>query len=254
VKQLKLCVFDLEGTVFNAAHFRLSSGKPARSAWTLLADRLGPEALEEDRANRLRWKAGGYRGYSAWVIDTIRLHRRHGLTKAVFDEVIGGIPYFPGVTETLAALRGKGMEVAVLSGGVKALADRVALDHGLEHCYAAAEYFWNEDGTIRHWNVMPTDFVSKRTVVDLLCHDLGISSDACAFVGDGENDRTVAAHVGLSCAFNPHAALREAVTHVIEQPAGREDLSQVLPILLGASGKSPNGFSVSSRKDLDTER
>lgn len=235
---IKLCVFDLEGTVFHTAALALSNGESARSAWPLLADRLGPQVLAEDRANLVRWKRGGYRGYSEWVIDTIRLHQRFGLTQEMFTDVIRSIPYFPGVTETFAALRRRGIILAVVSGGVKALADRVALEHGLEHCYAAAEYYWAESGVLRHWNVMPTDFAHKRALVDLLCEDLGLNPRQCAFVGDGKNDRLVALHVGVSVAFNPHAALKEAATHVVEQVAGEETLAGVLPYLLPSDCES----------------
>jgi len=90
------------------------------------------------------------------VGETIALRRRHGLTRAVFDDVVWSVPYFRCVGETVAVLKGAGVEIAVVSGGLKAMADRLSVDHKIHHCFAAAEYFWTEDGTILHWNVMPT--------------------------------------------------------------------------------------------------
>lgn len=229
--RIELCIFDMEGTVFDVGR-AMPQGLSSRSAWTLLAHYLGPEALREDQENKVRWKSGGYRGYSEWVVDTILLHRRHGLRREGFDGIVASIPYFQGAKETFEALRQAGVVVALVSGGMKALADRVALDHGLEHCYAAAEYFWAPDGTIRHWNVMPTDYANKVGVVDLLLHDLGLERSQSAFVGDGHNDTAVAEYVGRSVAFNPHDDLRACATHVVEQPRGEEDLSRVLPYLL----------------------
>jgi phosphoserine phosphatase len=221
----------MEGTVFDVAG-AMPEGLSSRSAWTLLAHGLGPLALQEDQANKARWSSGGYRGYSEWVIDTIRLHRRHGLRRQDFQSVIESVPYYAGVGACFAALREAGVVIAIVSGGVKALADRVALEHGLEHCYAAAEYFWAVDGSIRHWNVMPTDYSNKVGVVDLLLHDLGLEPDQCAFVGDGHNDAAVARYVGRSVAFNPHEELKACATHCVEQAPGQQDLSSVLPFLL----------------------
>jgi phosphoserine phosphatase len=229
---VRLAVFDLEGTIFRT-EARLSDGSIGGSAWTLLADRLGPEALAEDRAMKARWKAGEIAGYSHWVLETIRIHVRHGLTQRLFDQVVGSVPYFAGVGETFEELRGAGVEIAVVSGGLKALADRVAVEHRVHHCFAAAEYFWGTHGELARWNVLPTDFANKRRIVELLCEDVGVGPGECAFIGDGENDATVARFVGTSIAFNPHAGLKESCTHAIEQGRGEEDLRAVVPLLIG---------------------
>ncbi len=83
------------------------------------------------------------------------------------------------------------------------MADRVSLDFNLEHCFTSAEYFWNPDGTIRHWNCQPSDFIHKKHLVKLLLHDLGFSKEEAVFIGDGGNDREAAQYVGRSIGFNP---------------------------------------------------
>lgn len=178
--------------------------KQFSSAWTLLCDLLGPEASKENKANWAKWSDRGYPGYSEWVIDTIKIHKEYGLTRKLFDAVVNeSAEYFTGVAETFAALKAQGITIALVSGGLKAMADRVALDFNLEHCFTSAEYFWNPDGTIRHWNCQPSDFVHKKHLVKLLLHDLGFSKEEAVFIGDGGNDREVAQYVGFSIGFNP---------------------------------------------------
>lgn len=236
MSEFKLVVFDLEGTLFKQS-YTLLGGKSFQSAWGALCASLGPAAEQEDLANGKRFYAGKYPGYSSWVADTIRLHQRYQLNRNWFDKVINSVEYHNGVTQTLAALHEAGITTAVVSGGLKALADRVVLDHGVSHCFAAAEYFWGPDDLIRCWNILPTDFVHKRSAVEMLLKDLGISREQCAFIGDGRNDVDVACYVGRAIAFNPHQELRNCCEIIVEQEPGQEDLQSVLPYLLGASEK-----------------
>ena len=264
MKKIKLAVFDMEGTLFrrscrfdfikerfpeNWRNLCLCHGEEAlttkqfSSAWTFLCDLLGLEASVRNQANWKRWQDGGYPGYSEWVIDTIKLHKEYGLTKDLFDAVVyESSEYFPGVAETFAVLRSQGITIALISGGLKAMADRVALDFGLEHCFTSAEYFWNPDGTIRHWNCQPSDFVHKKRLVKLLLHDLGFSKEEAVFIGDGGNDREVAQYVGYSIGFNP----KQHHEFWWDTVVCGDDLSAVLGTLGIAAHKEKSQISGSS--------
>lgn len=233
MKKLRCVVFDMEGTLFKKS-YRLMKNKTFPSAWAVLCAKCKPKdlAVAEDAANRERYyreeHIPGKYPYSQWVIDTIKIHQKYGMSRRQFYNVINSVEYFDGVTETFETLKEWGVTIAVISGGLKALIDRVAVDHKIEHCFAAAEYFWNRDGTIKHWNVQPTDFVHKRTLLEILCHDLGVKPSECAFVGDGINDCDIARYCGMSIGFYPHKALKEAATVTVDQDAGKEDLRAVL--------------------------
>ncbi len=66
----RLIVMDLERTLLTKA-VHLDDSKVAPSAWTLLAERLGPEALKEENVSKDRWKNGGYNSYIGWMQDII---------------------------------------------------------------------------------------------------------------------------------------------------------------------------------------
>lgn len=237
---LKLAVFDMEGTIFRNTY----RGKKFPSIWKVLCHQCGADAVAEDAAFTEKYLAGSYNGcYSAWVLDTLRVLKKYGLKRAEFEAVINEIEYYPGVKEVFRELRSKGVTIAIISGGLKALTDRVAIDFYVDHCFAAAEFYWNPDGTIRHWNMHPTDFAHKRSILEILCRDLGVSGDECLFVGDGRNDRAVAGFCALSIGFNPHEELRKDVDIIIEQPEGNENLAVILEPLEKYPNFDLNDFS-----------
>lgn len=238
---MKLAVFDLEGTVFRNRH----KGAIFPSIWKVLCKICGPDAAREDAKNTENYLNGGYSDcYSSWVLDTLKILKNYGLKRHQFDEVISDIEYYPGVKKTFDTLRQQDILIAIISGGLKALADRVIVDYQIDHCFAAAEIFWNQDDTIRHWNLLPTDFSHKRSLLEILCRDLGINARDCLFVGDGRNDRDIASFCALSIGFNPHQELRDGVDIIIEQPQGLENLSSVLEPII----KHPN-YALSDFKD-----
>lgn len=239
MKKIKLAVFDLEGTLIRNS-FR---NNEFPSIWKVLCNLCGPVAAEEDATNTKEFYAGGSHGYSYWVIDTIKILKKYGLKRKLFEDVIQALEYYPGVTETFAALKEQGIRCAIISGGLKALVDRVAIDYQIDHSFAAAEFYWDANGTIRHWNVMPTDFQHKSSLLSMLCHDLRISRNECAFIGDGRNDKDVAGFAGLSIGFNPHEELRGATSAIIEQEKGKENLFAVVQPLLKYPFFSPDDFT-----------
>jgi len=228
MKAIKLAVFDLEGTLIRNSY----RGNGFPSIWKVLCNFCGPEAKAKDLTNTKKFIDSGYPGYIYWVMDTIKILKEHNLKQAGFESIIRALEYYPGVAETMAELRRAGIRVAIISGGLKALADRVAIDHGIEHVFASAEFHWNSDGTMLHWNAMPTDFKHKSSLLEMLCHDLKIDRNECAFIGDGRNDKDVAGFAGLSIGFNPHIELRDVASVIIEQEKRKEDLSAILAPLL----------------------
>ena len=224
MKNIQLAVFDCENTLTK----NIFGSKPFLSVWKVLCSCCGKKAADEDEVNTKRYYNGEYSGYSAWVWDTLHILKKYHLKKEQFDEVVDAIPVFDGVRETFEALKKRDIKIAIISGGLKAIVDKVALEYEIEHTFASAEFFWNSDGSMRHWNIQPTDFQHKRSLLKILCSDLNISRSAVFFVGDGRNDCDIADHCGFSIGFNPHEKLRSSVDVIIEQPKGKENLSAIL--------------------------
>lgn len=246
MKKIKLAVFDMEGTVFKKT-YRIMADKTFPSTWAAMCEICGPEAKADDQLNRERHEREGHipgaYPYSQWVIDTIKIHQKYGLSRDLFDEIVQSVDYFDGVEETFSILKDNDIKIAIITGGLKAQVDRIALDHRIEHCFGAAEYFWGEDGKIVHWNVMPTDFEHKQSILEILCRDLGVRRSECAFIGDGRNDKHVAGYAALGIGFNPHQELHDSAMIVIEQEKGKENLAAVIQPILKYPYYSRHDFS-----------
>ncbi len=225
---IKLIFFDMEGTIFRKTH-TTSKGNTAPSAWTLIAEHLGPEAHKEEDATKDKWNNREYKGYVEWMEDTIKIHKKYGLDKKFFDKVMDSIEYHPGVKEVFAELKKRGIRTALISGGFKAQADRAVKDLKIDHAFAACEYLWDKKGNLIHWNLLPCDYEGKVDFMKLIMKEHGLKKEECAFVGDGKNDVPFAKAVGLSIAFNADKELQKACTHSINQE--KENFKEILKFI-----------------------
>jgi phosphoserine phosphatase len=228
--EIKLIFFDMDGVIFNTG-IKESYGDTAPSTWTKLAKHLGKKALREEENTKVKWTNKEYKGYLDWMEDTIQIHKRYGLTKDFFYKVINSVEYFNGVEETIKALKKHRVRLALISGSFKELANRAINDLGIEHTFAACEYFWDKEGKLKHFNLLPCDYEGKVEFMRLIMEEHGLSSNECAFVGDGRNDIPLAQYVGKSIAFNGAKELQEVCTHSINQPKGKEDFREILKYL-----------------------
>ena len=225
--KIKLVFFDMEGTIFKKV-VEIVEGNVAPSAWVSIARELGPNAFAEEAKTREKWNNKEYFGYVEWMEDTIRIYQKHKLKKDFFDKVMFAIKYHSNVKETFRELRKKGYKTALISGGFKAQADRAQKDLKIDHAFAACELFWDKQGYILHWNLLPCDYEGKLDFMKLIIKEHGLIPEQCAFVGDGKNDIPFAKEVGSSISFNGAKELQEASTHSINQPEGKEDFKEIL--------------------------
>lgn len=226
-----LIFLDLEGTLLEK-EYRLDNGKVAPSAWTLLAEALGPDCFREEEATKDRWNSGGYASYVEWMRDTIRIHKKYGLKSHTFYEIMNSVKFMPGAKESLHKLRKCGMVTAIITGGFKALADRVQRAFKIDHALSGCEYFFNsKTEEIEHFNLLPSDEEGKADFMVSLGKEHGISPSNCVFVGDGKNDVHLARAVGFSIAFNAQEELKRVCNVSIDQLKGYEDFTEVARII-----------------------
>lgn len=223
----RILFLDMEGTLLLKAH-HLDDGRVAPSAWTLLAERMGSECLAAEEETKRLWLDNRYAGYLDWMAHTVEVHRRFGLRRELFDEVLSSVPTVPGAERAFETLRSWGTVTALVSGGFKAHADRLQRQLGIRHTYAACEYFFDDDGLMTHPNLLPADEEGKVDFMRLLCREYSFDPADCAFVGDGKNDVHLAQAVGFSVAFNAQSELVQVASVSVEQGRGLEDFSAVV--------------------------
>ena len=165
--------------------------------------------------------------------DTISIHKRHGLTSALFENVISSAEYNPRVPATVGAIDRSLFEPVLISGGFRELAARAQIDLKINHAFAACEYFFSEDGALEAYNLLPCDFEGKIDFIRLMLREYGLREQDWVFVGDGQNDIPIAKAAPVSVAYAAHPELRNVSTFAID------DFSDLTAILtqVGSTGR-----------------
>ena len=146
--------------------------------------------------------------------------------------VLDGAPLYPGALETLLELDGRGLVTAIVSGGLRYLAERVGR-LGKVDFVLANDVEVDDDGLLTGGGIVHVPLREKGDVVAAVQEEAGISPLETAVVGDTPVDVTMFDMARVSIAFNPLDDLtRRAADHVVE---GR-DLRLVLPLLVGHVG------------------
>lgn len=224
--KIKLIFFDMEGVIFESGIVE-NRKDLAASVWSVIGNELGKEAHAEEEVGKEKWMNGGFNNYIEWMEYTIAIHKKYGLTKEIFDQIINKVQYMPGVIETFEELKKKGYKTVMISGGFKNLANRAIRDLGLDHTFAACEYFFDtSSGRLVNWNMIPCDYEGKVDFMRLMMREYGLHPSECSFVGDGVNDIPLAKEVGMSIAFNGRKELQEVTTHSINQD--KKDMKAIL--------------------------
>lgn len=169
----RLLVLDVEGTLFeNTVH--LPETSLTSTVWQAIAHELGPSAVTEEIATHREWENGSYRSYLDWMTATIEIHKRHGLTAKQFGTIIDGARYNGGVDAALRGVDRTRYEPVLISGGFRALGERVQRDFGIKHLFAACDYFFDSDGALAGYNLLPCDFEGKLDFIRLMLREYGL--------------------------------------------------------------------------------
>jgi phosphoserine phosphatase len=225
-KKIKLIFFDMEGVIFETGIIEKRS-KVASSFWTVIARSLGKEAGKEEDVGKDMWQRGEFKNYLDWMIYTITIHKKYGLNMKDFYDILHKVPFVDGAKETFAELHKRGYRTVIISGGFKNQANRAIRELGVEHVFAACEYFFDDKtGKLVGWNLLPCDYEGKIDFMELMMKEYKLNPKQCAFIGDGVNDIPLAKKVGLSIAFNGREELQKVTTHSVNQE--KKDLRGIL--------------------------
>jgi phosphoserine phosphatase len=150
------------------------------------------------------------------------------ICEADIDSVLDGIAVTRGARETVAALKAARVSTAIVSGGLKHLARRVADETGIDHVLAnglAAD----AHGRLLGHGLLEVELNAKGKVLASLMKRLGVGRGHCAAVGNSFIDVQMFEAAGYGIAFDPvDDAARKAADEVVETG----DLRDVLPFLL----------------------
>ncbi|OFC69862.1 phosphoserine phosphatase [Alteromonas confluentis] len=231
----------MEGTLLKK-EYSLDNGKVAPSAWTVLAKRLGEECYKEEEETKDRWLRGEYKGYLDWMADTVNIHKKYGLQEKHLVQLTEDAEFYEGVYELFDWLKKNNAVTVLITGGFKALADKVQRALKIDHAFSGCEYFFDKTGFVELVNLLPSDNHGKSSFMKQIIHEHGVDSSDCIFIGDGMNDRFLAREVGTSIAFNAQPELKEVTTFSIDQKEGRENLIGIIDLFSDRPNETVTNF------------
>lgn len=198
---LRLAVFDLDGTL-----------KQAPDPYVYLHERLGTlEAADAFTAQGL----SGEISYDEWLrLDTSLWT---GTPRSVLMVHLNANPYLPGARETVAALRDRGVIVAIVSSGLLLHAQMVAEELGIGPVIGNEIYFDGDEanpvvsGRVR----THCPYGAKRPVLEQLQARLGVTPAETLAAGDTRSDLGLFDLAAVRVAVKPNHPDVAAAAHIV---------------------------------------
>lgn len=157
--------------------------------------------------------------------------RRPDLTASDLRGILEQTPRMPGMKEAVGALRAQGTSCAIVSGGLRQLAEIVAAEAGIDVVRANGVRF-GPDGLLSDDALMEVPLRHKSEVVRAIQEELGVGREHTGSVGDSEFDRGLFGQSRVSVAFNAtDQAVARSATHAVWEKDLR---AAVAPLLDGS--------------------
>ena len=193
---LKLVAFDLDGVLIDGG-----------GSWLQVHTGLG--TLEASRINGEAYFSGMI-SFEEWAERDVSLWK--GVEIDRLEAILYQSVLMPGIDETLSVLKKK-YRIAIISGGLKLLADHIMEMYGLDYSYG-------NELSVKNGKVagikQAVSFQGKGKILSEIAEQEGITTKECAAVGDYLNDIPMFGVAGLSIAFNPKdARVEKKADHVV---------------------------------------
>jgi len=137
--------------------------------------------------------------YEEWAILDVALWK--GVPYSKILRIMETVPLRKGVEEVFEVVKGLGLKVIAISGGLMPLLEVLSRKFKFDKMYACELL---KDGGLLNGQVkVHVTYSNKGEVLRKACSELGIAPSQCIAIGDSEVDIPMFVASGFSIAFNP---------------------------------------------------
>jgi phosphoserine phosphatase len=156
------------------------------------------------------------------------LEKKEDLTIQDVEEILSKVPVIKGAKEVIANLIEQGIQTAIISCGIKVLANRIAEDFGIE-IVVANGILADENGRLTGEGTLEIELANKGKPLLELLEKNGIKKEESAAIGNSYGDASMFKICGLGIAFNPEDDITKESADVIVEG---NDLREILKYLI----------------------
>ncbi len=184
----KLFVFDMDGVLTGDS-----------SSWNYVHKRF----QVDNRELRQKFEMGKI-SYEEFLRGDVKLwiDKRGKVSRSEIISILNEIPLRMGLADTINLLRSRGKKVAIVSGGISWLADRIESSARFD-CVQSNHLLTDSSGYLIPDGKVEVDFQHKDTNVRDIQEKFAVDKENTVCIGDSFDDRSMFQEAGYSIAFSP---------------------------------------------------
>ncbi len=156
------------------------------------------------------------------------LENKEDLTIHDVAEILSTVPYIKGAKEVVTKLKENNVQTAIISCGIKVLANRIAKEFEIDFVVANG-IVADENGKLTGEGTTEIELADKGKPLQLLLEKNGIKKEESAAIGNSYGDASMFGVSGLGIAFNPEDEITKDTADVV---VVSDDLREILQYLI----------------------
>lgn len=195
----RLVAFDMDGTLIREG-----------SCWGIIHRYFGTQGAA---LKNLEAYERGEIDYPEFMRRDIRLWQPPPHISKI-ERILSNFKLVPNVEKIVEQIRKRGYEVAIITGGLDLLANKVANILGISHVLANGLEV-DERGYLTGEGIFRVEPYKKHEALAKLAEELGLTLEECVAVGDSKYDAKFLEYAGLGVAMGKDAVLAKVADVVL---------------------------------------
>ncbi len=197
----KLIIFDLNKTLIQ------------ENSWLELNKAMGVSTEEDDML--MKWGQEGTISDAEGQAILCNIYKKRGdSSRSSIEKVLSRYTYLPGAQESVAALLQAGHHLALISGSMDILVEKVAGELGIKAWACNNRFIFDENNFLKSIETVDNDSTYKATQAQKIADELNIPMNQVVCVGDGANDAELFQICGISITFKD-SPLESTATYAV---------------------------------------